>query len=1237
MADVKKATPNTRTVTVLILVFSLLALFLLPYFFYFMPVNESTLHQQGFLKLSRAAQIIIDKQKDYKNFSKYAKISMDTLSDSSLNTQSCRNNKGDSLCFVYDNSGGWKIVYKMNKVPSKPSSFLTYQFPLSDFVAPCLTSAKELFESLSLVHYCDRGGKDSTSALIYQDDPEKMEYSLNVDSLAPRRQGVRSPDITDIRIEGINYKMFTWPFQISSHKLILCGFLKASAYNSRVRVMPVSIVYILFISLFLFFLSLPVWKVFIMNELDRLNMTNVKTSIAFLLISSTFLTLAIVQFSLLHRGNREVKENLRKLSGKVAASLGTELTEARDEMISLEKLRLKKLKDSSRMRSDTARPDTSAGTKVRKGKVPVFWFGNIPDPNKNKDSAGRGRLTSVKEILWDDTAYYHSFYHVSWINNEGQVREQGSFSDLQLLKILAKKGSSYNFLDVTQRDYYTYFKNRKSREPLSDSLLLIAPVYSWTNNEFRVNICRKSNLPDRLMQTMQTRLYSVLNTVLPAGYGFCLIRANGDVLIHSNPSKSLRENFFEETNRSYQIRRVINSRQTDSLSNVSFYGKFNELRIQPLAQHPLFLVFYHDNSYLEPVNIRILFFAVLFCLVVYAFMILLILAFYRAPRRSFLFSSTDYYNWLLPQSNFRSIYYNGGIFLLFFLLVQVLSAMIMNAAGMDDFDYSWVAVTAIIPFNILFGLKLLRLGNRPSTYKRTLGHIAVPVMVSCALYGWAGFYHPLLLSSFVGFEGVFILLMAGISYKNGKLWYALTKGLSDRVTRMRWWRRASGKDRTIFLYGWFVTLFILTMAIFPGLVFSWFGTNHEWRQTIRKEQLLLAQGLRKREMDNRFFIRTYQPAKSVAGDLFSDLQYTKGIYPVYHDKIIYGMGLRRIPDSSAHLCPAEPFYLDITNALGSRNDDTSFLPALMDSSQHDNLYHWDSYADTIVFDYSHPEWKVPPADPGKSNPDLAFRIRSYSSSESPYFLAAPLMIVLVTILMVICLFRLVTTMAAKFFYPRKTEEIDGLMTNSKVLEEGIWKKSWDQVVDNFALKEIVSGPEEIPALLKKEYADFMVHKSTDIAEMEMELTLRAEKLKLLFDCAWKNCSPEERFLLYGLAGDGLMNHKNESLVYKLLRNKLICIDQERIKLISYSFRNYILSKRGTDEERELLVKMQTASSWTTIRTVFIVIILTVLVFLFLTQQDVSGKIIAIITGLTTVIPLLLKFLSLKKDEPAKKD
>ncbi|HEY4156205.1 MAG TPA: hypothetical protein VGM24_12280, partial [Puia sp.] len=68
MASLKNMLPDKRRTTVLVSLVFLLAIFLVPYFFVYIPANADSLKRQAFLKLNRAAQNMIAKTNDIGNY-----------------------------------------------------------------------------------------------------------------------------------------------------------------------------------------------------------------------------------------------------------------------------------------------------------------------------------------------------------------------------------------------------------------------------------------------------------------------------------------------------------------------------------------------------------------------------------------------------------------------------------------------------------------------------------------------------------------------------------------------------------------------------------------------------------------------------------------------------------------------------------------------------------------------------------------------------------------------------------------------------------------------------------------------------------------------------------------------------------------------------------------------------------------------------------------------------------------
>ena len=112
--------------------------------------------------------------------------------------------------------------------------------------------------------------------------------------------------------------------------------------------------------------------------------------------------------------------------------------------------------------------------------------------------------------------------------------------------------------------------------------------------------------------------------------------------------------------------------------------------------------------------------------------------------------------------------------------------------------------------------------------------------------------------------------------------------------------------------------------------------------------------------------------------------------------------------------------------------------------------------------------------------------------------------------------------------------------------------------------------------------------------------------------------------MYDFATDGFTNYKNVDILYSLYRKGLLRKHNHFLIIVSDSFRNYLITKTGTTEIAQLQQEVNAGGKWGSLRTIFLVVILLVIVFLFIVQEDISKRIFAIVTSLAAVIPLMLK-------------
>ncbi|WPP49049.1 cache domain-containing protein [Catalinimonas niigatensis] len=123
---------------------------------------------------------------------------------------------------------------------------------------------------------------------------------------------------------------------------------------------------------------------------------------------------------------------------------------------------------------------------------------------------------------------------------------------------------------------------------------------------------------------------------------------------------------------------------------------------------------------------------------------------------------------------------------------------------------------------------------------------------------------------------------------------------------------------------------------------------------------------------------------------------------------------------------------------------------------------------------------------------------------------------------------------------------------------------------------------------------------------------------------WNTCSKEEKYLLYDLAMDGFVNTKNEKGLKKLMEKGLIYY-QESLQIMNESFRNFILSTIKESESLAMEKELRQSGTWSLYSSIFLILLLSLIVFISLSQKEIISQFVALLVGLGTAIPYLLRF------------
>jgi hypothetical protein len=126
---------------------------------------------------------------------------------------------------------------------------------------------------------------------------------------------------------------------------------------------------------------------------------------------------------------------------------------------------------------------------------------------------------------------------------------------------------------------------------------------------------------------------------------------------------------------------------------------------------------------------------------------------------------------------------------------------------------------------------------------------------------------------------------------------------------------------------------------------------------------------------------------------------------------------------------------------------------------------------------------------------------------------------------------------------------------------------------------------------------------------------------------WQSLTKEEKFLLYDLAEDGLVNGYDDYNLCMLMSKGIIIRYDGTLRLFNHGFRNFILTAIGNKEAMKIKEKITDNGNWGRLKTPIIVVIVALLAFLLASQQETYSKLIAYVTALAAGVPAVFRVFS----------
>lgn len=126
---------------------------------------------------------------------------------------------------------------------------------------------------------------------------------------------------------------------------------------------------------------------------------------------------------------------------------------------------------------------------------------------------------------------------------------------------------------------------------------------------------------------------------------------------------------------------------------------------------------------------------------------------------------------------------------------------------------------------------------------------------------------------------------------------------------------------------------------------------------------------------------------------------------------------------------------------------------------------------------------------------------------------------------------------------------------------------------------------------------------------------------------WQSLTKEEKFLLYDLAEDNLVNSFDSYNLSLLLGKGLIIRQDGVLRLFNKGFRNFILTAIGNTEAAKIKNQIRDNGNWGKLKNPLMLVVVAILAFLLTSQEESYSKIITYVAALGAGVPGVLKLFS----------
>lgn len=723
----KSTPPRTVNSWLLFVTIAFIAIVFFLYWFVYVKNNEEKIVSKRFEVLAKMGENISKREKGLKNM---AETALHKTLDAVPNPQEVpqeflekyREHIKDAKFLAIkrkkegsgENGGGKDDVFKLLDLPYLGESEKNYIVFAEKKVFFSPLERPDVFD-----HFIVLQVNGENADVFYN----TFEENLEVPDFTKLRQGespIEAGSRKIIELSGKQYHLFLQALDMEDNKIwYVGGTVEEETFNSLARKLDSRIVLYLLIGFLIFIFSIPMIKLLVMRAFDQLDISDVvlaTLSVTLCTLLLILLNLALFQDQYFDRSNND--RRLDTLANNIEKNLHSELNHIYLKLEEFDKA----FSTLEAMRSGDIIYGILDKAKLENISAPRPSDYIDPETAIEEEDA---RLDSIAKVLRNCSWAYNLYKLIFWMDAGGEQIIQ--FSTRQY------PGGMSN---LSHRDYFKkagawgLSKPDPSRRFMMESITSITSgeklaAVSINNNASFTNLYGGQSHARVLALT--TALSSVIDTVVPQSYGFCIIDSGGKVWFHSDRERNLQENFIYETANHPGLKDAVFHRKETYLS-LTYHGRKHRVRITPLAHFPLFLVTMHEKAYTQTLQTRVIIDTVVIMLALYVFnCFILLFAAGVNYRKSLLNHRYVPFDWLRPQVTKESsgayihlmvsnlfilglligFIYITGTKCSFFLCLSahyfafIYNYVVINKVSMEDLRSRKVPLTLFLPGSLL--------------------------------------------------------------------------------------------------------------------------------------------------------------------------------------------------------------------------------------------------------------------------------------------------------------------------------------------------------------------------------------------------------------------------------------------------------------------------------------------------------------------------------------------------------